>query len=390
MTTTEPPRPNLTIRRETMDPDPPAGRMSFCLATDLTGNGRPDVLIGALGVNRWVDVPGPGVSINLRELPIARSLVARAETNVFWYENPGWERHDVARAPRLAVGGAVGDLTGDGRPDLVAGQDLDTDLSWFEPPADPREPWPSRLITDDFERYHDVAVADVDDDGEREVVFLSQESAVVGYYDVPDDPRQEPWPREHRHILAENLSVTGVAVADLDGDGRTELVAGPNVFRRIGSRWERERVVEGWDWTRVVAADVDGDGERELVISEGDLPSHEDRPARLGVFDPPDWMETRLRDDLFCPHSLQVADFDGDGHPDIYVAEMGLEGNDDPRHYVFRNRGDGRFDQRLVDRGRATHEATAVDLDGSGRPDIVGKAHSNDHVDVWYNETEWD
>ncbi|WP_436926263.1 FG-GAP repeat domain-containing protein [Halosimplex amylolyticum] len=380
----------MEFSHERIDDAPPAGRMSFCLTEDLTGNGRPDVLVGALGTNRWVDVPVVGGTVNLRELPVTRSWTARAETNVFWYENPGWERHDVARAPRLSVGGALGDLTGNGRVDLVAGQNLATDLCWFEQPDDPRRPWTRRLVTDDFEKYHDVTVADVDDDGRPEVVFLSQESAVVGYYDVPDDPRQEPWPRRNRQIVAENLNVEGVAVTDVDGDGRTELVAGTNVFRRSERGWERESLAEGWDWTRVAAADLDGDGLQELVVTEGDVPYADDRPARLGVFDPLEWDLTLLEDDLYNPHTVQTADFDGSGHPDIYVAEMGLDGYDDPVHRVYRNPGDGSldFEGTVVERGVPTHEAKAVDLTGDGRPDVVGKGYADTHVDVWYNETE--
>jgi hypothetical protein len=380
----------MEFRHERIDDSPPARRMSFCLLTDLTGNGRPDVLVGALGANRWVDLPVVGASVNLRDLPVTRSLVALAETNVFWYENPGWERHDVARAPRLSVGGALGDLTGDGRVDLVAGQNLANDLYWFEQPPDPRDAWPRRLITDDFEKYHDVTVADVDDDGREEVVFLSQESAVVGYYEVPEDPRVEPWPSDERVILAENLDVEGVAVTDIDRDGRAELIAGTNVFHREDEVWERESVADGWGWTRVATADLDGDGQAEFVVTEGDVPYMTDRPARLGVFDPDAWDVTLLHDDLYNPHTLQVADFDGDGHPDIYVAEMGLEGYEQPAHRVFRNPGDGSlaFEERTVAQGIPTHEAKAADMTGDGRPDIVGKSYEpTTHVDIWYNES---
>lgn len=381
----------MEFSHERIDDAPPAGRMSFCLTEDLTGNGRPDVLVGAMGTNRWVDVPIVDATVNLRDLPVTRSWTARAETNVFWYENPGWERHDVARAPRLAVGGSLGDITGDGRVDLAAGN-LGADLCWFEQPADPRDSWHRRLITDDFEKYHDVTVADVNDDGRPEVVFLSQESAVVGYYDIPDDPRQEPWPRRERTILAENLDVEGVAVTDVDGDGRTELIAGTNVFHRSNGGWERESFAEGWEETRLATADLDGDGGREVVVTEGDVPYAVDRPARLGVFDPADWDLTLLHDDLYNPHTVQTADFDGDGHRDIYVAEMGLDGYEDPTHRVFRNPGDGSlaFDSRVVERGVPTHEAEAVDLTGDGRPDVVGKGYADTHVDIWYNETDFD
>ncbi|MGM0717383.1 MAG: FG-GAP repeat domain-containing protein [Halobacteriota archaeon] len=376
----------LRFEHECIDDDPPTARMSFCLTTDLTGNGRPDVIVGAVGRKAPVTIPVIDKRINLGKLVGTRDIIDRLEWNVFWYENPGWERHEVAKSPELSVGGALGDIDGDGRDELVTGQNLNhRELYWFEQGADPRTRWTRRLITDDFEKYHDVAVADVDDDGELEVLALSQESETVFYYDVPDDPTLEPWPVTNRHLVAEDLNVEGVQVLDIDGDGRTEIVAGTNVFhRRDDGTWDREVVAEGWDWTRIVAADVDGDGEEELVVTEGDLPYQGDRRARLGVFDPPGWELTVLHDDMSNPHSLQVADLDGDGELDVFVAEMGLEEGHEPRQFVFWNQGDGTFESEVVASGVPTHEAKLVDLDDDGRLDVVGKGYAHRTVDVWY------
>ncbi|MXR52989.1 VCBS repeat-containing protein [Halovenus sp. WSH3] len=380
----------MEFAHEEIDADPPCGKLGFCLTTDLTGNGREDIIVGGHGEGfpgrRFVDAAKQRGIPTFRRL---RSAVGLTETHVFWYENPGFERHDVSVTPYLDVGAALGDVTGDGRMNLVAGQGIrHTDVYWFEIPEDPREEWTRHLITDEFEKYHDLAVADIDDDGDPEVVGLSQNAETVFYYDIPPDPRLSPWPDHNRHVIDDNRDIEGLAVLDIDGDGTTELVAGTSLYRpESGADWDAEPIVSGWDRTRVAVADLDGDGDLEVVFAEGDSPELGSHPGRVAWFDPPDWEATVLKDDLFCPHSLQIADFSGNGYPDIYVGEMSLEENRTPQQLLFLNHGDGEFEQRAIATGVGTHEAKAVDLTGNGRPDIVGKSyHPQHHVDIWYNE----
>lgn len=398
----------MRFRHEVIDDNPPCGRLGPCQPTDLTGNGRPDLIIGGMGAEKLPILGKSG-------FPIVGRLLKRLEAGVFWYENPGWERHVLSpESNRYDVGNTLGDITGNGREDLLVGQGVGAHgLYWFEQPEDPRDEWPRYLIDSAFEKYHDLAFGDVDNDGEPELVGTSQRSEVVFYYDVPGDPYQSPWPAEYRHIIAENTDVEGLAVVDLDGDGRQELIAGTSVYRLVdqsighgspgamrangngggnggvSADWRREDLITGWDWTRVAVGDIDGDGDLEVVFAEGDSPYLDGNPGRVAWCDPPEWEVHLLRDDLYCPHSVDLADFNGNGRLDIYVAEMGLgEHDDDARHFVFCNRGNGRFEETIIERGVPTHEARAVDVNGDGRVDIIGKSYEpNVHVDVWYNET---
>lgn len=367
-----------------IDDRPPCGRLGFCLTPDLTGNGRPDVLVGGMG--RTGETNLLGKRLKLRQLPLGEHVYTWRESNVFWYENPSWERHEVATLPNLSVGGSVGDIDSDGQVELVIGRNSRSELFWLDPPADPREPWTPHLITDRFTKYHDTAVADIDGDGNAELVILSQESEVVCYYDIPDDPTASPWPDTYLHMIAEDLLVEGLAVADVTRDGTPDLIAGPNVFSRNGTPddWKRHALGNDWVWTRVQVGDIDNDGQDEIVLTEGDMPYQGDRLGRLGIVDTDTWEIEVLDDDLYCPHTIQLADMTGDGQLDLVVGEMGLGDNDRPRLFLYRNDGSGGFVREELDVGTPTHEAKVTDLTGDGQLDIVGKSYApTRHVDAW-------
>jgi hypothetical protein len=382
----------MGFHHQTIDADPPCGRLGSCEVTDLTGNGRPDVVVTGMGAVPTISIADK--EINVRKLPVLGELYARTETYAFWYENPGWERHDITSESNLHldVGATLYDIDGDGRTDLLAGQGYaHNDVYWFQQPADPRDEWTKRLVTDRFQKYHDLAVGDVDNDGAPELVGLSQRSASVFYYDIPDDPTVEPWPDDHCTVVDDDNAVEGIYIGDVDGDGANELLAGTSLYRLEDGRWTREQFAADWEDVRVAVGDINGDGRPEVVLSEGDSPKYGTHPGRVGWFDPHTWEEHVVAEGLYCPHSLQLADFTGDGVQDIFVGEMGLGENELPTHYVFSHIGDGKFESQTVSQGIPTHEAKAVDLDGDGRVDIVGKSYEpNARVDAWLNSFEAD
>jgi hypothetical protein len=351
-------RYTLKFRHETIDPAPPGSQHNITLLADVNKDGRLDVIIGSKGGN----------------------------FNLGWYENPSWRRHDMAQAPDLEAGGVVIDVNGDGRPDVVAGQQAGgRELYWFECPPDPTAPWTRHLIDNQFQQYYDQAVGDVDGDGKPEIVILSPQSGVLAYYKIPAEPKVEPWPKECCHVIATGLQdVEGLVVVDIDGDRKVEMIAGTTIYKRTSSgEWQGEAFAKGYQGCRLTVADLDGDNRLEIILAEG----KSDR-GRLVWFKGPSWTAHRLCADLFHPHSLAVADFNGDGLPDIFVGEMGPGENKNPRLLVYVNLGAGRFEANLISEGIPTHEAKVGDLRGDGRPSIVGKAYGPEkHVDLWVNET---
>ncbi len=347
-----------------IDEHPIGTHHSICLVGDIDGDGFEDVVIG----NYVIDNSFEGT--------------------IVWYKYPEWRRHVISRA-NLEAGGVLIDINRDGRLDLVAGQPYyGHELYWFENPGDTSKLWNRRVIDNSFKKYHDQAVGDIDGDGEDELLVASQLGHIIVYYDIPPNPDVSPWPKEFRHLICDDISVEGLAIADLDGDGKNEVVAGPNIFKlEEGSemKWSRsvirDRNASIFSETRVQVADLNEDGTPDIIMSEGES----DR-GRLAWFEGPNWKMHMIRDDLFHPHSLGIADFNMDGHLDFFVGEMGLGRNQHPKLLIYLNDGKGSFTEFLVDSEHPTHDAKAADIGNDGAIDIVGKPfHPPPRVDLWRN-----
>ena len=66
------------------------------------------------------------------------------------------------------------------------------------------------------------------------------------------------------------LPEEGLAIADIDGDGRNEILAGTHWYKFADGRWEQHKYADDYITTLVAVGDIDGDGKPEIVLSEGD------------------------------------------------------------------------------------------------------------------------
>lgn len=317
------------------------------------------------------------------------------EMGLHWYEPDGdgqWKQHLIDDDfHRIEAGGVLFDVDGDGRLDFIAGGDWKGDrLCWWQCPENPRQPWKRRLIHHmEANASHDQIVADIDGDGRPELYFWNQHANKLKVVPVPDDPTIEPWPNV-ADVATDVKGGEGFAIADVDGDGKPELIAGQAYYKYLGpGNYEEIPFTVGYASPRLAAGDFLGSGTTQIVLAEGDAsmarPRYENGErafGRLVLFQPPAtknelWTPTLLHDHLEDPHSLFAHDFDGDGRPEIFVGELGNP-NGKARHpeaqriYDFV---DGEPVEHIIDYNLGTHEAKLLRF--QGQDCIAGKPYRN-------------
>ncbi len=89
-------------------------------------------------------------------------------------------------------------------------------------------------------------------------------------------------------------------------------------------------------------------------------------------------------------HSLDILDFNNDGHLDIFNAEMNLGQNPEAKCRILLGDGKGNFSVNEVITGFGMHESKIADLDGDGDYDILGKPYNwqAPRLDIWLNEAK--
>ena len=234
-------------------------------------------------------------------------------------------------AQSVAVGSgpvsvAVGDLNGDGPPDLVTANSRSNDVSVLLGYGDGTFGTAQSFAVSGMPGRSpiSVAVADLNGDSDLDLVTINSSSLSNEASDVAVLLGHG----DGTFAAAQTFALVGdpptsMAVADLNGDGYPDLVTIHPKSAEVAVLFGRgdgtfaamQKIDGGNDPTFVAVADLDWDGHPDLVISNEGL---NEVLVLLGRGD-----GTFAAAQAFTigrPLSIAVADLNGDGHPDLVTA----------------------------------------------------------------------
>ncbi len=270
---------------------------------DITGDGSADVVVGIDGVGVQVF---PQLSSGVLGSPAS---FATPDSNKI----------------------RLGQLDGDGRLD-VAGVGWGTNtvgvlLNDGHGGLSPRVSYPVQ-----HSGYDDLEIADVTGDGLDDLVVMSGQTYAVPNVSVLAQLATGGFGAASEYRVAPNTNTHGIGVGDVDGDGLNDVVAsyGGNspgsaiaVFAQTASgTLSAPAATSSYDIPQPVeVADVDLDGRADVVVLHGGwLKAGVYRQPSNGTLGPEELYAIPYASQ-YNPHGLAVGDVNGDGFPDLVLAD---------------------------------------------------------------------
>ena len=270
------------------------------VAADIDSDGYTDVVAGALGQNLawWENMTGDGAQWSKHTLPIdsedALSVVVAdingdqkqdivsanfSQDAVIWWENSEgdgtvWGKHVIDSAFNGAWSVATADIDDDGDLDVVGAAPSANHITWWENTAGDGSEWDKQILDSNFSGAYSVMAVDMDQDNDYDVLGAARDSHNISWWENTDGNGSK-WAK---HVVDDSfLSPASVYAADIDGDNDTDILGATDEDHDI-SWWENTNG-DGLTWTKqivdghfdgsvsVIAVDVSGDNDSDILAA---------------------------------------------------------------------------------------------------------------------------
>ncbi len=256
-----------------------------------------------------------------------------------------------------------------------------------------------QVISDVASRVYSIFSADIDDDGDLDIVAAINGENTVAWYENDGNSNFT-----QRTISDTTTGALAVLVADIDSDGNLDVVASSRKnqivwFQQDNSGNFTERIVtKTFNNTNSVfslsSSDIDNDGDLDIISASaysyaGNLTWYENDGAgnftEHTIFAP----ETRPSD--LQPWQVSSIDIDSDNDIDILAVFKGRMGG--AKISWYENDGNANFEEHIIvenltNNGGRSESAFLVDLDADGDIDFISQSLTGLGISWYENDGE--
>jgi len=231
--------------------------------------------------------------------------------DVRWWENvngsgTNWDEHVVSNSFNGARSVFASDVDGDGDTDILGAASLEWAITWWENSDGSGNNWIEHVISSDFNWAFAVYASDLDEDGDTDVLGAAYFGDDITWWENTDGSGLN-W---YEHVIDGNFDgARDVATADMDGDGDPDI---------LGVAAE-DADISWWDVTCCVGAgelvssilDTEGSADWDSIIWTSNEPSGTSIYFQVRSSTDPEYMGG-WSDDIMMPGNLEDYLVDGD------------------------------------------------------------------------------
>ena len=317
------------------------------------------------------------------------------DDKIAWYENVGglYPFGNQQIISTTAVGAQAVyacDIDGDGDQDVLSASWDDDKIAWYENTDGKGTFGEERIISVYSEKVHSIYACDIDGDGDQDILSAAWGDNMIAWHENTDGKGTFGGIKVISNSAGGAFSVIG---ADMDGDGDMDVVSGYSSGAKVV--WYENYNGEGYFETEqlivdsvympksVQVCDIDGDGDLDVFASSylGDKIVWVKNTDGLGTFGEDYTITTSAR----AYESIFSCDIDGDGDMDLLSASY----LDNEISWYENTDGNGTFGETLVisNSARAAQSVYAFDIDNDGDQDVLSASQGDSKI-AWYENTD--
>jgi hypothetical protein len=392
-------------------------------AVDLNRDNRLDVVVATRDDGRvlWFENNGNADSFAVRlaaeNLPGAAAvhagdfdsdgrtdLVAAAEDSnqIAWLRNgggqsPAFELRLVRNGPTPPTGQDfaksvfAADMDRDGDTDIVFASEQQSQIGWYENGGRGAS-FSERIVAGDMPHAKSVYAADIDRDGDTDILATAAETGVVAFY---ENKRGAPLSFAAHTISVGSLGAHSVIAADMDRDGDADILSAareansvllhPNLASHRTALFDPQAqyVVGTYREPRMAsAADMDSDGDLDIIsVADEVVAWHRNEGGS-----PPNFTRVIITEGLSGGRWIHAADIDRDNDQDLFVADTLTD-----RILWYENQlaapgvTPSFAEREVTNQAVGVRDVHSADLDGDGRLDLYS-ANDSDNTVTWFEQ----